>query len=339
MISAWREIDANDAEQQVKNLRARITSVELEIESFRVFGDMTKTSYGHQLAFESLRHRRGALLAELGEILALRERELIKISLSGRPFDGHSASFGTLASFLRSTQKLFTSVTQAITTGPTERGPVPGYISRSSELRLVEVFPSSFGMIVELGRDVDPNGQQILERSLKSMFSLLDSSPQGDQLLERVGGLGIRTMNHYRHLVKDLRNTATTPALVWADAAGNANSWQPSADRLEDISRSLESIRAQRSETLTATGLLVGASLLRGKFELLTDSGDVLQGAVAADAYHKLSNAFAARCVVRYTRNETINRLTGASRIAITLTDVTPADEQDTPTGLAPISG
>ncbi len=35
MLSAWRDIDATEAEQQVKNLRRRIVGVEYEIESYR----------------------------------------------------------------------------------------------------------------------------------------------------------------------------------------------------------------------------------------------------------------------------------------------------------------
>ena len=337
MILAWRDIEAADAEQQVRNLRRRITSVEEQIESYRQFGEVSKASFALRLSLESLKRRREYLQSELWSVLALREREVVTVTLDGPEFPRHSASFASLAEFLRSSQRLFASVLQAITTGPTERGPIPSYIEQAAQLRLTEIYASSFGMVIELGSQENPRVRTSLERSLAALFALFESSIESEQLLERAGSLGSRTMNHYRRLVADLRGTRTTPSVSWTDTEGHESRWNPTSEKLDVIYGALAGIRTESAETKTEIGILVGASLLKGRFELLTDSGEVIEGRVAAAAFEKLTEAFATRCKITFTQSETLNRLTGAIKRVITLTDIRSTDETNTLGGLAPI--
>ena len=340
MISAWRDIDATDAEQQVKNLRRRIVGVEEEILAYRTeFGDFTKLTFAHRLAIQSLTNRRDHLHSALQQLMDLRQREVVNVALNGPEFPRNSASFESLAEILHSVQRLFTSVVQAVTTGPTQRGPIPTYVERAAKLRLAEVYPSSFGMVVELGADENLVVRSALERSLQTTFALFNSSTNGEQLLEKAGSLGTRTMSHYRRLISSLQRTETVPKLEWSDPSGNFNVWTANRESLQAAADAVSSIRTERTEEKVVTGILVGASLLKGTFEVLTEQGDVLEGRIAEHLINSISRAFATRCVAHYTLNETLNRLTGSTKSVVTLTAIGPVPDGSISDGLAVIDG
>ena len=334
--NSWTGVDTKEAENEVRFLRSAISDTESEIDAYRELGKIDKLSFGLALGLDSLQQRRSKLELELQNLLAFREKEIISLSLDGPDFPEHSASFDSLSAILRSTQGLFKSVVQAITTGPTSRGPVPAHVNALSTLRLVSTFPSSFGLSVEAKTNRDAKNQATLERSLGNLFSLLSNADDADQLLLNASELGPRVMGHLQSLVFRLHRTKTTTSLKWDDSTGASHSWSADQQRISTIAIGLSGIREPQIVTKELSGILLGLSLLKGTFEILSDRGELIEGTIAEEILDLARLSFGTRKKFIYRETSTQNQLTGISRTASVLVKILDPDETLGLEGLAP---
>lgn len=320
-FKSWRSVEASEAEGRLRNLKQRLLRTEetIELQSSLLRGE--PESFAYQLALHSLIARRDAIQAEIAELSAYRVKEQLRLSLSGQSFPQNSAHVDVLAHVLFRAQRLFTSIVQAISVGPTARGPIPLGIERITQLRLAQTFPSSFGMILEAETNPNAFGNSTVAAGLASLFVLLESSEDRDQLVETAGSLGPRVMNHYRKLVGQLVKTGSELSVSWKDLEGQQHQWAGTSQRLQSLSMSLKTIRTEETEIRERKGRIVGASLLRDSFEfLVTETDEVVRGRISNDArvsvqqlFGKPSIGFIAETLIR-------DDVTGDERTVATLT-------------------
>ncbi|NBB41602.1 hypothetical protein [Sphingobium yanoikuyae] len=276
-------------------------------------------SFAVKLSGESLRSMELALRRELAEVLRHRQAEHVSIALDGPSFANHSAKLSDLGVIFTRVQKLFSSVAQAITTGPTNRGPIPAEIMSNTALRLQTTFASSFGMDIAVPSAYDLLGESLPSETFTQLFQLLNSASDEARLMRLSGEVGRRSLVHLRHLATHLRATDATLKMGWKDFAGTRYEWSIETAGAEKIIASIDNITETRSDTSQREGWLVGASLLRNRFEILLDDGQVIEGKFVAGLSESVADAFGKRVVAVVDETEVLDRATGEARTFYTL--------------------
>jgi hypothetical protein len=321
----WRQgTNGEEAQRRIANVRAKAADVEEAIGRQSAFCRDEPNSFAFRLTLKSFEARRAELLAELADAISVREREVLSLKLQGSAFPDHTASLAALSHVISRGQRLFTSIAQAISVGPTPRGPVPLGLQQISQLRLAGVGPGSFVMALEVDTAPDMHGESITVTALQTLFALVGTEAGTEALLARAGALGPRAMNHYKHWLQGLIKTGTSVALAWSDPFGREHVWDPGPNHLADTYAALERVRTESTEVANARGWLLGASLLRNRFEFLVDdsSGTIIAGRIAAESKDQVRKYFGERCEITYSTILTREQGGATSSRAITLTAV-----------------
>ena len=326
MLEVWQGVDPIVAESRLRGLRRRLSELDAALADQQTLARSNPFSFGIELSGDSLRSMETALRLDLVNVLRHRQAEHIFISLEGRNFHKNSANLLDLGVILTRTQKLFSSVAQAITTGPTTRGPIRSDIVASTAMRLQATYASSFGMNIAVRSGYDLLGESLAADALAQMFQLL-SAAQNDARLMRVSGeVGRRSLVHLRHLASHLRATDAKMNVDWNDFAGTKHDWQLDNESAEKIIAAIDNITETRSETKSFHGMLVGASLLRNRFEVLLDNDSVLEGKFVIGLAVVVQQTFGKRVSVVMDETEVLDRVSGESRTFYTLKDIKPGE-------------
>lgn len=320
-MSAWRsEIASEILEAQLKALfrRSNLTEEMINVQSRLRVSD--PSSFAYRLSLSSLQNRQQSLQREIAAVLHLRRQETIKLALEGERFQDHSAYIGDLSVVLSSAQKIFTSIVQATTTGPTQRGPVPTAIEQLARLRLTNTYSSSFGMQLEADTSVDMFGNSEVLTALDTFFALLGSGDNREQLIDRAGNLGPRVLNHYKRFVKQLANSGTSISLSWQDPVGDIYRWEAREIELVKLNQSLTSITTELNHILQVEGWLLGASLLRNRFEFVPVDGEpTISGRISKDAKNDVASLFGQRCMAEIAETIMSDEATESQKSVFTL--------------------
>lgn len=314
MIAVWKDIDPLDAEGRLRGLRRRLAELDDAIKGQQAILRERPESFAFQLSCNSLLQMQEALRQEFSVLIRHRTNEKIDLALDGNRFIGHSASLGHLGFFFLRLQKLYSSIAQAIRTGPTLRGPIAEEIRSATDLRLSATYPSSFGMTLYVPTSFDLMGNSIAADSLDTMFQLLTSSCDEKRLMQFSGELGRRTFSHLRHVASSIYYAEADFKIEWSDFTGTRHTWETNANVAREIIQNLSNITETRSGERLLTGRLVGASLLRNRFELLLTDNTLVEGKVIADLSDAIRKAFGTVCKVRVNETEILDRGTGDRR-------------------------
>jgi hypothetical protein len=324
MLEVWQGVDPVVAEARLRGLRRRLSELDAALADQQALARANPNSFGIALSGDSLRSMEGALRLELVEVLRHRQAEQISIVLDGPNFVEHSAKLSDLGVIFTRMQKLFSSVAQAITTGPTTRGPIRSDIMAHTAMRLQATYASSFGMNVAVPSNYDLLGESLPSDTLSQLFHLLFAAQNDAHLMRVSGEVGRRSLVHLRHLASHLKATETTMNVDWKDFAGTKHEWQISRDSADKIITTIDNITETRSETKVFDGRLVGASLLRNRFEVLLDSDYVLEGKFVSGLSGPIQETFGKRITVTLDETEIHDRVSGESKTFYTLKALQP---------------
>lgn len=322
-LMVWRNIDPVEAETRLAVIRRRDAELDEAFKNQIVMQRHHPNSFAVSLATKSLEARRDIIASEIKDLLRYRVNEPVRLSLDGSSFHDHSAGIGTLAIFLIRFQKLYSAVAQAIQTGPTLRGPIALALREATELRLAELYPSSFGMELYVPTQLDIMGRSVSADSLYKMFELLQSSDDDKKLMEMSGTLGGRVVSHLRSLASQLSNSETIINLSWNDYTGNTNLWSSSSDNSRKIVANLKEIIHVSSSKKTYVGVLGGGSLFRHSFELRrSDDGALIEGSMLPVLLDDMKENFGKSCVVDVDETEVTDKASGEKKTYYILTGI-----------------
>jgi len=322
MRQVWRDIDPDEAEVRLRYLTQKLVETDAALQAQRLALAMKPGSFAFQLSCESLEHLQERIFEERLQILRHRIGEAVEVALDGRRFGKEGASIDHLGIFFRRLQKLYSSIAQAIQSGPTLAGPIAGDIRAATELQLAGVFPSSFGMLMVIPSQPDLTGRSLASDSLAALFKVFMSENDEKALMGISGELGPRAFSHLRHLARELSRGDATLRLSWATNSGHRlNSVINPADAIA-IVQNLEKIVQTRSEELSLSGVLAGASLFRGRFELLSDNIGLIEGTTVTGLAESLKAAFGTRCEATVNQTVILDRGTGEQRTYYVLTSI-----------------
>jgi hypothetical protein len=328
VTTAWKNIDSGSAESRLRGLRRRLADLDEALQGQQKILRNNPESFAFKLSCESLLQIQGRLQSELVELVRYRNHETVKFALQGAEFADSSASLRYIGTFILRLQKLYTSLAQAITTGPTQRGPVPQIIQSATNLRLATVFSSSFGMEMFVPSDFDMLGHSVASEALDALFQLLKSTSDEDTLKQRAGEYGSRSTNHLAHLAKALRSADAILKVDWTDYSGTKHEWISNQAATDIVIAYYTYTTASRSELKVLDGRLVGASLLRNRFELLLQDGTSIEGKFIAGLAPAITRAFGTICRATVDETEVRDQATQQSRLYYSLIVLEPSDAQ-----------
>jgi hypothetical protein len=241
--------------------------------------------------------------------------------LSGQP---SGARITVLGEILGSLQGSISAIAQALAAEPTRRGVIPAEIQQAVTLRLALALPGSLALRLvpiepeESGR-TEPliplfeeqtmmaDGEtpaSLLDQSIRRLFTIMSEPPEmpSPEWLATVAEVGPRSAGHLRALSKVLADAETSTTLTWHGLSSEAEARveERAARRLHKL---LGEVRHDERER-TVTGTLVGASLLRSRFEIEGED-ELITGHVHPFALRKLESFFGRTCTARLTVRET----------------------------------
>lgn len=307
--TSWKEIEmAAEYERILFGIRRRLSELDQALKANQnILIDMPD-SFAFRLSLHGLLKMKTNLRADLVAILRHRKREIITISLDGNKFSKHTASLSELGHFLVRLQALYTSIAQAIKTGPTLRGRIAAAIQAPTEMRMASVFPSSFGMNLFVQSEFDLHGNSISSDALDSLFQLLTSCEKEPDLMRLSGELGRRAFNHLRRMATDLRNTSSQIKIEWSDYTGTQHVWDADSVKSSTIVDRIDNITETNSTLKTISGRLVGASLLKNRFEILTGDMKLIEGKVVSGLTESLEQHFGDNCHAEIVETELLDK-------------------------------
>lgn len=322
-MDIWRDIEPDTAEAQMRGLTRRLAEIEEALEHSQRMLVAAPDSFAARLGWESLWSMQGALERERLELVKHRARERITVALSGPSFDNHTADLGNLGVFLIRLQKLYTSIAQAVTVGPRLRGPIGRELSSATTLRFADVFASSFGMELFVDQKFDIFGESVASSALQTLFNLLSSTTRETEISRLSAELGPRAVNHLRHVLDDLARADAGLSLKWNDTSGTEYRWTANDDEVKTLKQNASRFKTISSEPVSVEGFLIGASLLRDRFEFLADDRIVYDGKIAKTAKAAIRESFGRRCIAVFDRVVVVESVTGEQRTYFTMTGVT----------------
>jgi hypothetical protein len=327
MMNLWDDIDPAEAEARMRGLVRRLSELDVALTAAQHIRAQHPNSFSAELSLDSLTHLQRRLEAERIELVRHRARERLEVSLSGSSYSDHSAGVGELGVFLIRLQKLYSSIAQAITTGPRRRGPISHEIRDATAMRFADVFPSSFGMEIFIRPRFDVFGESTAASTLQTLFTLLGATRQEHEISRLSAELGQRAVTHLRHVLDDLSRHHAGFSLKWTDMSGTNFAWDANNEQIAGLQKNVSRFRTKHSVEITIPAFLVGASLLRDRFELYDTNRDIIEGKLARDVKFKLREYFGRQCMATLEKVDIDETVTGDTRTFFTLVGIAPFPE------------
>ncbi len=316
-LNCWRAgVDSGSAEREIRNLRDQLATTDRSIEEGQKLLLAEESAEVDRQSIIGLRERQLCLETDLAELMKGREIEILDFALDGRRYATHQAQAKSLSLFLDVMQRLFERVGQSLSV-PSPGAQIPPDIRRMCQLDVAGFFPSSFGIKFAAQTRSDLIGNSLSGNTLEATFDLLNSKNP----VEQAAKIGVRAINQYRHFVTTLIKIEATPKAAWVNPAGESRSWISDDNNLLVLANRLANIRDLAPRTLTATGVLTGASLRRQKFEFSGDSG-VLTGKAPREMAGKVTANFGKVCRITYVETVFIDETTDQEKHTRTLLDI-----------------
>ena len=191
-------------------------------------------------------------------------------------------------------------------------------------MRFADVFASSFGMEIFIRPRFDEFGESTAASTLQTLFTLLNATKQESDISRLSGELGQRAVGHLRHVLDDLSRHHAGFSLGWTDMSGTDFSWHAENDQIAQLQRNVSRFRTKLSVEITIPAFLVGASLLRDRFELYNTDRDIIEGKLAREVKMKLREYFGRQCLATLQKVEIDEAITGETRTFYTLVGIAP---------------
>ncbi|MGJ4929159.1 hypothetical protein ACQR1I_04310 [Bradyrhizobium sp. HKCCYLS2038] len=323
-MNLWEGIDPDEAEARVRGLTRRLTELDEALHANQIILAENPSSFAAELSLSSLSNLQKRLLAERSDLVQHRQKERLTISLNGSAYADHSANVGSLGFFLIRLQKLFSSIGQSITTGPRRRGPISNEIMSATAMRFASVFPSSFGMEIFIRPRYDLFGDSTAASTLQTLFTLLNSTAKEAEISRLSAELGQRAVGHLRHVLDDLNRSDAGFELSWTDMSGTEFQWSADSEKISSLKKNVARFKTRQSVEITIPSVLLGASLLRDRFELLTSDRSIIEGKLTREVKPKLQDYFGRRCSAHLEKVEIVETVSDETRTFYTMVGISP---------------
>lgn len=309
----------------VSDFRREIAAVEALIAEQEALVREHGIDFSTELLMESLRSRKDELQRELEALgdEGLPGQELAVV-VKGAPVSGGAVEADFLGTLLKDVQGLIRSIVAAQFGSERRQGAWEPEIKRRSTLRFADSFAGSFGMVLEaVDEQLELEGRLAIQPAFEDMFQVLSSTAEGGSFLESLAPLGPRARSRLRKLLEHISAAEADVSFQWPVVQGRveASVSKRKAQALVDALR-----RIDETETLeTITGMLEGAILRTGYFEIQTDAGEVVGGRVAPPIRKAVAPFFGKQVRATVITTTVTDHGTGEQKTTYRLVELDPA--------------
>lgn len=291
--------------------------------------DEEPSSFAYSLAYRSLRARQDELNRCLQYLLSQRDEEVFKTRISGNGVGKGIIPIATLGDCLIGLQKVITNTAQSLQNGDKKRGKIPMEIIRATELSMTQqIEAASFGITLVGKTGPSLMSGSLLATSIECFFDLVNAGDKIENVIPLAGKIGNRSLNRYKEWISQLLSHKVNIETTWIDLEGETRHWAASPYELSAISVALEEIIKTEPVFKEIQGFLLGASLIRDRFEFISlDEGDKITGNIAHKAKPAAKECFGQLCNA-YFQIETIVLSTGDQKYIWTLLDINLINEK-----------
>jgi hypothetical protein len=310
-------------QKNISILKDRIASTEDVIKTQEALCQKEPESFAYKLSLASLKSRLAILTDEYTQLLHERTDETLDILLEGSRIRKGSAPVMIVADVLGSLQGLIHSVARAIHSGPKNRGRIPVEIAKITDLQLNALYAGSLGMKLSAPISTDIFGESLITKTLEELYKILEAKDNPEEIINSFSKLGNHSYRRYSIFLSHVIRNSIHVRTKWVDLSGQERTWAPTEDELRNIYDALLNIGEGTSETLIAEGVLMGASLLRDRFEFIkSDNGETITGTLADQVREKIQPYFGVNCKALLQSHTFVNRATAESRTSWSLLDL-----------------
>ncbi|WP_144302438.1 hypothetical protein [Oceanidesulfovibrio indonesiensis] len=319
-MNAWRGIDPVEASNRLAVLEKKLEYCDemLSIHDELLQDEPDSVAYG--LSSLGIKDLRREVQNEIVQLMMHRIYEPVSVEIKGSGFDFKSANIRALSRFMNGLQSLFTSIYQSVTVGPKNSGRFSKDIELNSTLHLSRVYESSFGMDLFVETDTNLLPQNPVIESFSTLFDALNNLTSNyDEFMSSAAVMGKRSIDGLHEVVSCLADYNANISVKWQRPSGGSENWIAKADTLSDVVLRTDLIKIEEVIKREIRGKLLGASLIKRKFELLTGDGETIAGKVPMVLLDSITDCFAKECVAFVTERRIIDQLSGKVQSSVSL--------------------
>ena len=313
----------------------------LRVDLERLEASLVTVAGADEFASVALMHRGlSEVRDDLKERLDEARRARLDVVLNGIPVVGHEVRIDALSKLLHSLQESVSSVAQAMTSQATSSSSIPGLLREKTSLRLVSVYPGSFGAVLrgppQTERDAEPLFEMenevptVLDLAVEAVLTIVDlansEAVNDDPIIEAVLPLGSRAFKHLGDLSDAIVDEEMTASLSFVSPSAETHTStlsKASAARLRDVlDRNRISERKVKYE-----GHLGTVSDIRNRIELQTEEG-IIPAKVVDELVPELAAYYSHRVLASFDVTTAVSHLTGQERNSYVLTGLAMAPRQ-----------
>jgi hypothetical protein len=194
----------------------------------------------------------------------------------------------------------------------------------ATAMRFANVFPSSFGMEIFIRPKYDIFGDSTAASTLQTLFTLLNATRREVEISRLSAELGQRAVGHLRHVLDDLYRSNAGFALSWTDMSGTEYEWSADSEQISALKNNIARFKTRQSVEITIPAVLLGASLLRDRFELITSDRSIIEGKLTREVKPKLREYFGRQCSASLEKVEIVETVSDETRTFYTLVGIAP---------------
>jgi len=216
------------------------------------------------------------------ELQSLAERfkvPIMDVSLSGAPVRGGRITAEFYGTFLNNWQWLYSSLGQAATGRPTNRGIIPKEVAERTQLEVVATSPGSFVTRLSLNVASQTNLPQVKDLALQAfdeLETLLASGAQRDRLQVVMLRLKGRVLSAYANMAELMHKNQVSLGVRLAQPGAPIRSVGLPASVAAAVVPLLDQIAKVDTTPVSVIGVLNAANRRTGKFEIdLGDEGTI----------------------------------------------------------------
>lgn len=291
------------------------------IDNQKKFCETEPNSFAYELALQSLQAQKDTVVNRISKLESDYNIVKVDLKINSPQIAEEIVPVNTLANVLLGFQNLINSVAQAIHGGlSVEKGPIANEIVKSCQLNLTNTYAGSFGMQLEGLSQSDMLGKGLLSESLSRLGTIFETGDETEKLLEQFGDLGGRTVHRYKDWLNKLEISNVSLDLKWLDETGLQKAWQQTPTSINKIRKSLDDIKEISVKQVTIEGALMGASLIRDRFEFICDnSEEKINGKVIGEIRPLIQKFFGKKCIAILQKEVLYNNATDTSKATWTL--------------------
>ncbi len=306
-------ISLNAINRRINDTKAQIESLEKQEECLII-----------RFQKQELYRRLDILLKEKEAMLEASSKEQVRLRLYGENVDAGKIQNRILVSVLGGFQEMLDNIANTMVGANSSRGSVTEEAKHISDFQVCGIFAGSFGIVLE--KDYEQleltSESYETERVLDELFTILEYSESGTDLVGKIAPYGQRTVRHFRDWLNQMKENLINVEVDWRNEQAEIRKMDIKYYNASKIIGTLDSMGEIRDEDIQLIdAMITGVNIRKFTFELTTNDNQIIKGKSRPETLIKASTKFGSKSNVKVTKS-VCELYTGALKESWFLLDV-----------------